>query len=112
MSQPEETIVNFKQFSDFKRLDTIIKLSCYNLDESGHYMPVLPSKRNALSGNKKSGDELQFELVEYMRDLLKIPLLQRMYYLRLFLSVNEYHPNVSEQTFNDMSIMSPRQATG
>jgi len=35
-------------------------------------MPILPQKRYAMSGNKKSGDELQSELVEYMNDLLKI----------------------------------------
>ena len=57
-------------------------------------MAVLPQKRYATSGNKKSADELQEELVEYMRDLLKIGKLQRMLYLRLFLCTNNY-PNIS-----------------
>lgn len=52
-------------------------------------------------GNKKSGDELQSELVEYMHDLLKIPKVQRMIYLRMFLSVNTY-TDISEETFNQM----------
>lgn len=68
----EEEVVTFKQFADFKQLDMIIKLSCFNLEESGNYMPVLPHKRNVISGNKKTGDELQSELVEYMQDVLKI----------------------------------------
>jgi hypothetical protein len=54
-----------------------------------------------MSGNKKSGDELQCELVEYMRELLKIPIIQRMFYLRMFLSINAY-PDISETTFNEM----------
>ncbi len=48
----------------------IIKMTCFKLEESNYYMPVLPQKRNTMSGNKKSGDELQSELVEYMRELL------------------------------------------
>ncbi len=54
-----------------------------------------------MSGNKKSGDELQVELVEYMRDLLKIPKLQRMFYMRLFLCMNSY-PSISANTFDMM----------
>ena len=50
----------------------IIKDSAYKMDDSGHYLPVLPQKKKAM-GSKKSGDELQSELVEYMHDLLKIP---------------------------------------
>lgn len=53
-----------------------------------------------MNGNKKSGDELQLELTEYMRDLLKIGKVQRMFYLRLFLCMNAY-PNISTDTFND-----------
>ena len=64
-------------------------------------MPVLPQKRYAMSGNKKSGDELQNELVEYMRDLLNIAKVQRMFYIRLFLCMNSY-PNISADTFNEM----------
>jgi len=70
------------------------------MEESGDYMPVLPQKRYAMSGNKKSGDEIQSELVEYMRDLLKIEKCQRMLYLRLFLCMNAY-PEISADTFNE-----------
>ena len=63
-------------------------------------MPVLPQKRK-VSGTKKSGDELQSDLVEYMHDLLKIPFLQRMIFMRMFLSVNSYS-NISEESFNQM----------
>ena len=38
----EEEVVTFKQFADFKQLDLIIKLTCFRLEESGDYMPVLP----------------------------------------------------------------------
>ena len=58
LATEEEEVVTFKQFSDFKQLDLIIKLTCYRLEEVGDYMPVLPQKRHAMSGNKKSGDEL------------------------------------------------------
>jgi len=41
--QPQdEEVVTFKQFSDFKQLDLIIKLTCFRMEESGDYMPVLP----------------------------------------------------------------------
>ena len=99
----EEEVVTFKQFADFKQLDLIIKLTCFRLEETGDYMPVLPQKRYAMSGNKKSGDELQSELVEYMRDLLKVEKIQRMLYLRLFLCMNAY-PEISAEQMgsNDM----------
>jgi len=89
----------------------IIKLTCFKLEESGHYMPVLPQKRNPMSGIQKSGDEIQSELVEYMRDLIKIPMVQRMFYLRMFLSINAY-PDISETNFNEMGAyegVSPNQ---
>mmetsp|Transcript_34813 Transcript_34813/g.45823 ORF Transcript_34813/g.45823 Transcript_34813/m.45823 type:complete len:80 (+) Transcript_34813:2104-2343(+) len=38
----EEQVITFKQFSDFKQLDMVIKLTCFKMEESGHYMPVLP----------------------------------------------------------------------
>jgi len=78
----------------------IIKLTGYRMEESGHYMPVLPQKKKAM-GNKKSGDELQSELVEYMHDLLKVPKVQRMVFMRMFLSVNTY-ADISDETFNQM----------
>lgn len=96
----EEEVVTYKQFSDFKQLDLIIKLTCYRMGEYGAYMPILPQKRYPMSGNKKSGDELQSELVEYVNDLLRIQQLQRMFYLRLFLCINAY-PEITEDTFND-----------
>lgn len=96
----EEEVITYKQFSDFKQLDLIIKLTCFRLDEYGSYMPILPQKRYAMSGNKKTGDELQNELVEYVNDLLKIKQLQRMFYFRLFLCDNAYH-NISDETFNE-----------
>ena len=65
-------------------------------------MPVLPQKRKP-TGKKKSGDELQSELVEYMHDLLKIPKLQRMLYLRMFLSFNTY-ADITEETFNQLGV--------
>ena len=57
-----------------------------------------------MNGNKKSGDELQLELTEYMRDLLTIAKVQRMFYLRLFLCMNAY-PNISADTFNEIPDM-------
>ena len=98
---PEEEVVTFKQFADFKQLDLIIKLTCFRLEEDGDYMPVLPQKRYVMSGNKKSGDELQSELVEYMRDLLKMEKIQRMLYLRLFLCMNAY-PEITSESFNEV----------
>mmetsp|Transcript_37198 Transcript_37198/g.45436 ORF Transcript_37198/g.45436 Transcript_37198/m.45436 type:complete len:80 (-) Transcript_37198:572-811(-) len=41
-AQNEEQVITFKQFSDFKQLDMVIKLTCFKMEESGHYMPVLP----------------------------------------------------------------------
>jgi len=79
----------------------MIKLSNFRMEDSGHYMPVLPRKRNLGSGNKKCGDELQCELVEYMRDLIRIPKVQRMLYVRMFLSINSY-ASISEETFKEM----------
>ena len=70
MTLPEEEVVTYKQFSDFKQLDLIVKLSSYQLEEAGDYLPILPSKRYAMSGNKKSGDEMQEELTEWMREML------------------------------------------
>ena len=109
MALDQEEVVTFKQFSDFKQLDLIIKLTCFRMEESGDYMPILPQKRNAATGNKKSGDELQLELVEYMRDLLRIGKLQRMFYLRLFLSTNHYH-SISEDIFNEIPEEEPMLA--
>ena len=97
----EEEVVTFKQFADFKQLDLIIKLTCFRLEEDGDYMPVLPQKRYVMSGNKKTGDELQSELVEYMRDLLKMEKIQRMLYVRLFLCMNAY-PEITSETFNEV----------
>ena len=68
-NQGEEQVVTFKQFSDFKQLDMIIKLTGFKMEESGHYMPVLPQKRK-VSGNKKSGDELQGDLEKYINELV------------------------------------------
>ena len=102
---PEEEVVTFKQFADFKQLDLIIKLTCFRLEEDGDYMPVLPQKRYVMSGNKKSGDELQSELVEYMRDLLKMEKIQRMLYVRLFLCMNAY-PEITSETFNEVGQVS------
>ena len=61
---------------------------------------MLPNKRK-VTGNKKSGDELQSELVEYMHDLLQIPLVQRMIYLRVFLATNSY-ASLTEEAFDEM----------
>ena len=102
---PEEEVVTFKQFADFKQLDLIIKLTCFRLEENGDYMPVLPQKRHVMSGNKKSGDEVQYELVEYMRDLLKMEKIQRMLYIRLFLCMNAY-PEITSETFNEVGTFS------
>ena len=65
----------------------------------GDYLPILPQKRYTMSGSKKSGDEMQSELTEWMREMLQINKLQRMFYLRLFLSVNAY----PEEIFNGAS---------
>ena len=72
-------------------------------------MPVLPQKRNAVTGNKKSGDELQHELVEYMHELLKIDKLQRMLYLRLFLSQNTYPGLEAEESGVSLMTLDPSQ---
>ena len=63
-------MVTYKQFSDFKQLDLIVRLSDYKLDDTGDYLPILPQKRYTMSGNKKSGDEMQSELTEWMREML------------------------------------------
>ncbi len=40
--QPDyDEVTTYKQFSDFKQLDLIIRLTCFRLD-GGSYLPVLP----------------------------------------------------------------------
>ena len=43
-----------------------------------------------------------------MRDLLKIPKLQRMFYMRLFLCMNSYS-NISVSTFDSMPELNVNQ---
>ena len=38
---PYDEVTTYKQFSDFKQLDLIIRLTCFRLD-GGSYLPVLP----------------------------------------------------------------------
>lgn len=83
----EEEVLTLKQFADFRTLDQVVRLSAFSLD-NGSFLPTLPAKRHDGSGNKKTGDELQRELSEYLRALLSLPKVRRMVNVRLFFGVN------------------------
>ena len=60
-------------------------------------LPELPSKRNE-HGNKKSGEELQVELEQYINDLIQIPVVARMFQTKLFFGANQYTDMEEEGT--------------
>ena len=62
-------------------------------------LPQLPEKRFQ-NGNKKSGDEMMQELQSYISALLKIPLVSRMIFTRLFFSF-DYYTDLEETGANN-----------
>ena len=69
-------------------LDQVLLFSELKLP-AGQRLPQLPEKRFQ-NGNKKSGDEMMQELESYISALLKIPLVSRMIFTRLFFSFDYY----------------------
>ena len=85
----EQQVTTFKQYADFAFLNQVIRLSAFALSGDEYEIPELPAKRTE-NGNKKSADELQGELDEYINDLLQIPIVARMLQTKLFFGVNQF----------------------
>ena len=85
----EQKVTTFKRYADFAFLAQVIRLSAFALSGEEYDIPELPTKRTE-NGNKKSADELQVELDEYINGLIQIPIVARMLQTKLFFGLNQF----------------------
>ena len=75
-----------KTYGDFKHLDEFVRLSDLDVTINGGELPEFPPKRNVM-GVKKSGNELQVVLQDWLQEFIKLPLVTRMLCVKNFFSV-------------------------
>ena len=98
--EDQRIVTTYKQFSDFRFLEQIIRFSEFNLSGDLDGLPMLPEKRNE-NGTKKSGEEMQGELEAYINELVQIPIVARMLQMKLFFGVNTYENLAEEEKANE-----------
>lgn len=82
-------LTSFKVYGDFKRLNEFVRCTQLTRDDGRLFiLPQLPTKLDE-NGFKKNDGEMREELQTYMQELLKIPKVARMLFVRHFFMINE-----------------------
>lgn len=102
-------ITSCKVYGDFKRLHEFVKCSQLLKDDGKpEVLPQLPSKIDS-NGLKKQDFEMTRDLENYMRDLLAIPKVARMVFVKHFFTIGELSMQKPAQTTDELltNLISP-----
>lgn len=102
-------ITSSKVYGDFRRLHEFVRCSQLKGDDGKpEPLPLLPSKLER-NGLKKQDQEMTRELESYMRELLRVPKVARMIYVRHFFIMGEVNMQRPTQTTDQIltNLISP-----